>query len=238
MDGYEELEYIGNTDSLSSPTADTNSQFLRMESEVESAAARDGDRELKRLTANKIRPKSHAKNDSESPLFDSNSRRSKSSLRLRYEAEVSVIKRKLGDLETIRNLLGLSQRKMCQLLFVDPSAWTRWAKHGEEPPPHVYRMLTWYLALNDKYPAMDVNFWIHTVARAQSGAFEAFQDENQTRQIRELSDDVVELRLELAKLKTTRDSKTAVKGLGWLMIASLSFNLILFLGIALVILFR
>lgn len=92
-------------------------------------------------------------------------KRSKSTLRIRYEAEVEVLRRKIGDLETIRERLGLSQRKMSQLLLVDPSAWTRWTKQNENPPPHIYRMLQWYLALQDKYPALDVNFWLHTVAR-------------------------------------------------------------------------
>ncbi|MES2965829.1 MAG: hypothetical protein V4760_18250 [Bdellovibrionota bacterium] len=91
--------------------------------------------------------------------------RAKTSLRLRYEAESQVIRKKLGDLESIRNQLGLSQRKIAQLLLVDPSAWTRWTKAGEKAPPHVYRMLQWYLALQDKYPALDVNFWLNTVSQ-------------------------------------------------------------------------
>lgn len=96
---------------------------------------------------------------------DSFQRRAKSSLRLKYEAETHVIERKLGDLEAIRGKLGLTQRKMAQLLLVDPSAWTRWTKGGDEAPPHIYRMLQWYLALEEKYPALDVNFWLNTVAQ-------------------------------------------------------------------------
>lgn len=91
--------------------------------------------------------------------------RAKTSMRLKYEAESEVIRKKLGDLETIRGQLGLSQRKIAQLLLVDPSAWTRWTKSGEKAPPHVYRMLQWYLALQDKYPALDVNFWLNTVSQ-------------------------------------------------------------------------
>jgi transcriptional regulator with XRE-family HTH domain len=94
--------------------------------------------------------------------------RAKSALRLKYEAETEIIRRKLGDLEAIRSQLGLSQRKMAQLLLVDPSAWTRWTKGGEKAPPHVYRMLQWYLALEEKYPALDVNFWLSTVAQVSS----------------------------------------------------------------------
>ncbi len=91
--------------------------------------------------------------------------RLRSSQRMRYEAEVGLVRKKLGDLETIRKRLGLSQRKICQLLLVDPSAWTRWIRSGDDAPPHIYRMLQWYLALEEKYPALDVNFWLNTVAR-------------------------------------------------------------------------
>lgn len=96
-----------------------------------------------------------AKNRSKTQDIGSNSEEEKttlSSLRLRYEAEVAVIRKSLGGLEEIRTGLGLSRRKMCQLLMVDPSAWTRWTKRGSHPPAHVYRALQWYLALIDKQP--------------------------------------------------------------------------------------
>lgn len=93
--------------------------------------------------------------------------RSKSSIRIGYEAEAEVLRRKLGDLESIRSQLGLSQRKICQLLMVDPSAWSRWSRDGGQAPPHVFRALQWYLALQEKYPALDVNFWLSTAPRAQ-----------------------------------------------------------------------
>src|SRR4051812_3605102 len=54
--------------------------------------------------------------------------RAKSSSRLRYEAEAQGILKKLGGLEGIRAELGFSRRSMCQLLLVDPSAWTRWTR--------------------------------------------------------------------------------------------------------------
>lgn len=76
----------------------------------------------------------------------------KTSLRLRYEAEVEVIRKKLGGLEKVRLELGLTRRKMCQLLMVDPSAWTRWTRDETKVPPHVYRALQWYLALIEKQP--------------------------------------------------------------------------------------
>jgi transcriptional regulator with XRE-family HTH domain len=99
------------------------------------------------------------------PRVGTPTHRAKSSLRLKYEAEAQVLRARLGDLESIREKLGLSQRKICQLLLVDPSAWTRWTRSGEVAPPHVYRMLQWYLALNDKYPALDAAFWLSTVSR-------------------------------------------------------------------------
>ena len=76
----------------------------------------------------------------------------KTSLRRRYEAEKEVIRRKLGGLEEIRQELGLSRRKVCQLLLVDPSAWTRWLRNEDKVPPHVYRSFQWYFALIEKHP--------------------------------------------------------------------------------------
>lgn len=106
--------------------------------------------------------------------------RARSSLRQRYEAEAKVMERRLGSLEDIREKLGLSQRKIAQLLLVDPSAWTRWTSDdGPGAPPHVWRALTWYLALQEKFPALDAAFWLHAVARAggdqaaQTAAMEA-----------------------------------------------------------------
>ena len=90
----------------------------------------------------------------------------RSPLRLKYEAEVSSLKKRIGSLESIRLELGLSQRKMCQLLLVDPSAWTRWTKSGSDAPPHIYRMLQWYLAVQEKYPALDIQFWLSNLTRA------------------------------------------------------------------------
>ncbi|HRK07383.1 MAG TPA: helix-turn-helix domain-containing protein [Pseudobdellovibrionaceae bacterium] len=92
----------------------------------------------------------------------------KSSLRLKYEAEVMVLRRKIGGLEEIRARLGLSSRKMAQLLMVDPSAWTRWVQGGDSAPPHIWRALAWYLALEEKYPGLDHQFWLSSVSRPQS----------------------------------------------------------------------
>ena len=78
--------------------------------------------------------------------------RVKSPIRMRYEAEVLFLKRQNGELEAIRERLGLSRRKICQLLLVDPSAWTRWSGPKGEAPPHIYRALDWYLSIMEKDP--------------------------------------------------------------------------------------
>lgn len=96
--------------------------------------------------------------------FKDNSK-AKTSLRMKYEAEVSAFKKREGDLEDIRRSLGLSKRKICQLLMVDPSAWTRWTKKDAEAPPHIYRALEWYLLLQEKHPEYKSSLWLNAVAR-------------------------------------------------------------------------
>lgn len=64
----------------------------------------------------------------------------------------ALIKSQIGDIEEVRKSLGLSQRKMCQLLLIDPSTWSRWVTGKTEPPPYVYRMLQWGLAVMERYP--------------------------------------------------------------------------------------
>lgn len=86
--------------------------------------------------------------------------RSKTSLRIHYEAQVSVIRNQIGNLEEIRGNLGLSQRKISQLLMVDPSSWTRWVKQGDEAPPHIWRSLQWYLTLKEKIPGLTPNYFL------------------------------------------------------------------------------
>lgn len=87
--------------------------------------------------------------------------RSKTSLRMHYEAQVAVIRRQTGDLESVRLGLGLSQRKMAQLLMVDPSAWTRWVKQKDEAPPHIWRALQWFMVLQEKIPGLTPQYFIN-----------------------------------------------------------------------------
>jgi hypothetical protein len=76
--------------------------------------------------------------------------RVRSPFRMQYAAETKIFLNQYGGLENIRQKLGFSRRKMCQLLLVDPSAWTRWTKDESKVPPHIYRALEWFLALNEK----------------------------------------------------------------------------------------
>ena len=69
-----------------------------------------------------------------------------------YLSEKEFIKSQVGDLEQIRAELGLSRRKICQLLLVDPSSWTKWTKPGQDAPAYIYRSLQWALAILEKYP--------------------------------------------------------------------------------------
>lgn len=131
--------------------------------------------------------------------------RARSSLRQRYEAEARVIEKRIGGLEKVRETLGLSQRKMAQLLLVDPSAWTRWTQNeGPGAPPHVWRALAWYLALQDKYPALDAAFWLQGVARTADGdRISANADEIRAAKLhtRALEIKIQELSREIAQLK-------------------------------------
>lgn len=77
--------------------------------------------------------------------------RVKSPQRLKYDAEIQLFRSRFGGLEEVRKKLGFSRRKMCQILLVDPSAWTRWTRDEERVPPHIYRALEWYLALEGRH---------------------------------------------------------------------------------------
>lgn len=84
--------------------------------------------------------------------------KSRTPLRLKYEAEALVIQKEIGSLEEVRARLGLSQRKIAQILMVDPSAWTRWSKEGRAPA-HIFRMLEWYLRIRDLAPHSSHQFY-------------------------------------------------------------------------------
>ena len=68
---------------------------------------------------------------------------------LAYASTVEQIKKQIGDLESIRQNLGMSRRQICQILLVNPSAWTRWTKSNEGAPPHFYRALQWLIYIHN-----------------------------------------------------------------------------------------
>lgn len=137
--------------------------------------------------------------------------RSKTSLRMHYEAQVSVIKNQVGNLEEIRGILGLSQRKMAQLLLVDPSTWTRWTKQGDEAPPHIWRALQWYMALREKIPGLTPQYFINTSPQVlHQKALKELENERQERlenienlssRLQNLTQEREDLNGELLKLK-------------------------------------
>jgi transcriptional regulator with XRE-family HTH domain len=127
--------------------------------------------------------------------------RSKTSLRMHYEAQVSVIQNQIGNLEEIRASLGLSQRKMAQLLLVDPSTWTRWIK-GDEAPPHIWRALQWYSALKEKIPGLTPQYFIGSNPQALHQ--KALRELDLERQERQQNLNVLALKLD--SLSSERDS--------------------------------
>ncbi|MCB0367151.1 MAG: hypothetical protein H6624_04445 [Bdellovibrionaceae bacterium] len=177
------------------------------------------------------------------PLFDANLNlkfsegKSRTSQRLKYEAEVSVIQKQLGSLEEIRQNLGLSRRKMCQLLMVDPSAWTRWTKvksKGKKAgaPPHIFRALQWYHALIDNQPG-----W-HPQNSFNAGENIRVQDEKLGRMQEDLERQIAYLKKEnnrleellgdkIAQLETRNPlldyEKELSIGMGWKLLALVNF---------------
>ena len=69
-----------------------------------------------------------------------------------YASQVQQIKNEIGDIESIRKNLGMSRKQICQILLVDPSAWTRWTKSSQGAPPHFYRALEWLIYIHNKQP--------------------------------------------------------------------------------------
>lgn len=133
--------------------------------------------------------------------------RSKTPLRMRYTAEVSVIKRQIGDLDEIRLKLGLSRRKICQLLMVDPSAWTRWIK-DDSAPPHIYRALEWYVLLTKEAPAQAHSYWISTVQGQMRNIVK--------REKSEASPDLQKITSDLNRTQKVAKTALLVGAVGWI----------------------
>ena len=141
-------------------------------------------------------------------LTMSESSRAKSTYRVAFESEKSVILQDIGDLEQIRARIGVSRRKMCQILMVDPSAWTRWTRSAEGAPPHVYRMLEWYLLLKEKHPTLAHQYYERlskpVTAEGENLLRQELQHQLKSTQSRlssQLSSEVEQLQRELSNLR-------------------------------------
>ena len=86
-------------------------------------------------------------------IEDENNELNKSlTYREKNELTAALIKKQIGDIEQIRISMGLNKKRMCELLLIDPSTWTRWCTGKTPVPPTVYRTLQWGLAVMDKHP--------------------------------------------------------------------------------------
>lgn len=151
--------------------------------------------------------------------------RAKTSLRMTYEAKSQIIKKQLGGLEGVQETLGLSQRKMAQLLMVDPSTWNRWSKNEDFIPPHIWRSLEWYLALQNKIPGLSAH---HFIGRKQDeiekhlSLFETKLDKEQSIKFESLKENVFKENTEIInQLKKQILSLKVYLCLGVLVIGSL-----------------
>jgi hypothetical protein len=92
--------------------------------------------------------------ESNNEIKDEKQNNDKKSLSARDKNELTadLIKKQIGDIEQVRALMGLNKRRMCELLLIDPSTWTRWTTGKTPPPTWVYRTLQWGLAVMDKHP--------------------------------------------------------------------------------------
>lgn len=140
--------------------------------------------------------------------------RSKTSLRMVYEAQSEVIRRQIGDLESVREKLGLNARKICQLLLVDPSAWNRWTQPGNSAPPHIWRALQWYMIVQEKLPGLTPQFFIErrVVTRVDTSSESKTQAwaESLGVQTQRLDDDMGQLRLQASRLMTQIDEQNSL----------------------------
>lgn len=140
-------------------------------------------------------------------------RKFESPLRLKYRAEVGVIQRQIGGLEEIRQKLGLSQRKMAQLLLVDPSAWSRWVKE-DSAPPHVFRALEWYMLLTKEAPSHAHSYWISTVQGQVRNIVK--QSPAERRRTDEMEAQVLILRSQIRQLKWVLGAVASLSAILWL----------------------
>ena len=152
------------------------------------------------------------------------------SQRLQYLAHAEVVKKQLGGLEEIRLKLGLSGRKLCQLLLVDPSAWTRWKKEGA--PPHIWRALQWYFIIQEKIPGLTPTYFLgrdpQIAAAETSQRLQKMEEKWQVGQS-QLADELALKNLELSQKITQLETAIKVNRITALMLGAAS----LLMGVAL-----
>ncbi|MEZ4872529.1 MAG: hypothetical protein R2827_09870 [Bdellovibrionales bacterium] len=129
-------------------------------------------------------------------------------------AEVEVIKRNV-ETEAIRRELGLSRRKISQLLMVDPSAWTRWSR-DDNAPPHIYRSLQWYLSLIDKHPEWHPQNSFNRILNPQIPKEESTTDKDLIKLTRKLQYLEQQISIMTSKKQKSQIPKTAIK---WTLLA-------------------
>lgn len=148
-----------------------------------------------------------------------------SSNRINYQAQADVIIKQIGDLEQIRKSLGLSARKISQLLLVDPSSWSRWTQKGDSVPPHIYRSLQWFMALQEKVPGLSASYFLqkdtHQIKKEIQLSVQSRLDEivfNSVKESQRLEDDVRLLKDDLiSALNEQKKLKARIKNLFFLL---------------------
>lgn len=119
--------------------------------------------------------------------------------REKNELTAELIKKQIGDIEQIRISMGLNKKRMCELLLIDPSTWTRWSTGKTPVPPTVYRSLQWGLAVMDKHPEF------HPLMISRSNLFnEARIGSQKPKNSEEIKEKSLFLEEELRQLKNTQ----------------------------------
>ena len=148
--------------------------------------------------------------------------KARTGLRMKYEAQLSVIRGQIGEISEIKQKLDLNSRGLAQLLLVDPSAVTRWTRDGGEAPPTVYRALQWYLALQEKVPGLTPQYFI-----GRDGRVDMAKNRLESEALeRRFQTEVGELRRSLEKEK--KKLKWIVAGMMVVQVLILTFFFVIF----------
>lgn len=162
----------------------------------------------------------------------------RSSLRLRFEAEVEVLLMRYGSLEAMRKRLQLSRREICKILLVDPSAWTRWTSHDRTAPPHVYKTMALLMEKVEKNPEAfnaqnTQNADLNTLKKIEADLKKVEVEMRQEQRVlneqaqKELLSQIEIVRSEAAKLKMQAEQRLVLT-LGWKFLIILNAVLLLY----------